>query len=139
MTHEVMVLSLSPGQYQGQRAIGTNGQVDETGSLGEASRTCGADAGDGILAGATAWTSINLAPGRYELLCNIAGLGAAARHARMHRSPKLQSGSGRSALGSSRSRLRTRAGAGHPSQCSTGRDTVYPTWTAGPAVRVTAT
>jgi hypothetical protein len=27
-----MVLPLSPGQYPGQRAISTNGEVDETGS-----------------------------------------------------------------------------------------------------------
>jgi Sulfocyanin (SoxE) domain len=74
LTHEVMVLPLNANQYPGQRAIGTDGRVDETGSLGEASRSCGADAGDGVLAGATAWTTINnVLPGRYELLCNIAG------------------------------------------------------------------
>ena len=74
LTHEVMVLPLNANQYPGQRAIGTDGRVDETGSLGEASRSCGADAGDGVLAGATAWTTINnVPPGRYELLCNIAG------------------------------------------------------------------
>ena len=73
LTHEVILLPLSPGQYPGQRAIGANGQVDESGSLGEASRSCGADKGDGIVSGAAAWTTITLAPGRYELLCNIAG------------------------------------------------------------------
>jgi Sulfocyanin (SoxE) domain len=74
LTHEVMVLPLNANKYPGQRAIGTDGRVDETGSLGEASRSCGADAGDGVLAGAAAWTTINnVPPGRYELLCNIAG------------------------------------------------------------------
>ena len=73
LTHEVIVLPLGPGQYPGQRAIGVDGKVDESGSLGEASRSCGADEGDGILAGANAWTTINLRSGRYELLCNIAG------------------------------------------------------------------
>jgi hypothetical protein len=73
LTHEVMVLPLSPGQYPGQRAIGASGQVDESGSLGEASRSCGADKGDGSAPGANAWTTLSLAPGRYELLCNIAG------------------------------------------------------------------
>lgn len=29
--------------------------------------------GPGIAAGATGWTTVNLKPGRYELLCNIAG------------------------------------------------------------------
>ena len=50
------------------------------------------------------------------------GHAAAARPARMRRSPELQCKSGRPALGSSRSRLRIRASAGHPSQSSTGRD-----------------
>ncbi len=47
---------------------------------------------------------------------------AAARHARMRRSPNLQCQSGRPALGSSRSRLRTPASARHSAQSSTGRD-----------------
>jgi hypothetical protein len=47
---------------------------------------------------------------------------AAARHARMLPSPKLQCESRRPALGSSRPRLRIPASAGHSSQCSTGRD-----------------
>ena len=68
------MLPLNANQHPGHRAIGTDGRVDETGSLGQASRSCGADAGDGVLAGAAAWTTINnVPPGRYELLCNIAG------------------------------------------------------------------
>ncbi len=52
--------------------------MDETGSLGEASRTCGVGEGMniapyGIAAGASGWTAITLPPGRYELICNIAG------------------------------------------------------------------
>jgi hypothetical protein len=43
MSHEVVVLPLKAGQYSGQRAIGANGQVDETGSLKEASRSSAAD------------------------------------------------------------------------------------------------
>ena len=73
LTHEVVILPLAPGQWQGQRAIGADGEVDESGSLGEASRTCGADEGEGILPGASGWTTLTLPPGRYELLCNIAG------------------------------------------------------------------
>ena len=49
LTHEVMVLPLNPNHYPGQRAIGANNQVDETGNLAEASRSCGADAGDASL------------------------------------------------------------------------------------------
>lgn len=78
LNHEVVVLPLAQGQPIGQRPIGPDGKVDETGSLGEASRTCGADAGDesadpGISPGSSGWTTLTLKPGRYELLCNIAG------------------------------------------------------------------
>jgi uncharacterized cupredoxin-like copper-binding protein len=83
LTHEVIVLPLGSGQYPGQRAIGTDGRVDESGSLGEASRSCGADEGDGILAGANSWTTINLPPGRYELLCNITGHYGAGMYAEL--------------------------------------------------------
>jgi uncharacterized cupredoxin-like copper-binding protein len=83
LAHEVIVLPLGSGHYPGQRAIGTDGRVDESGSLGEASRSCGADDGDGILAGANSWTTINLPPGRYELLCNIAGHYGAGMYAEL--------------------------------------------------------
>ena len=71
--HEVVVMPLAAGQYVGQRPIGSNGEVDETGSLGEASQTCGSAEGDGIAPGQWSWTTVNLPAGRYELLCNIAG------------------------------------------------------------------
>ena len=64
---------LSAGRSPGQLAIGANGQVDESGSLGEATRSCGPDSGNGILPATTGWTTVTLTPGRYELLCNIAG------------------------------------------------------------------
>lgn len=78
LNHEVVVLPLAQGQSVGQRPVGADGKVDETGSLGEASKTCGADAGEesadpGIAPGAIGWTTLTLKPGRYELLCNIAG------------------------------------------------------------------
>ncbi|MCV7354625.1 sulfocyanin [Mycolicibacterium fluoranthenivorans] len=79
LSHELVVLPLAQGQYPGWRVTGPDGKVDESGSLGEASRTCGADRGDeqspqyGIAPGGTSWTTITLAPGRYELICNIAG------------------------------------------------------------------
>ena len=79
LNHELVVLPLPKGQYPGQRPIGPDGKVDEAGSLGEASRTCGAGRGDedarnyGIAAGASGWTTVTLTPGRYELICNIAG------------------------------------------------------------------
>ena len=71
--HEVVVMPLSAGRNPGQRPVGPDGRVDESGSLGEASQTCGSEEGDGIAPGAWSWTTVNLTPGRYELLCNIAG------------------------------------------------------------------
>ena len=73
LTHELVVLPLPAGQGIGQRPIGADGKVDEVGSLGEVSRTCGAGPGDGIVAGAAGWTTLNLEPGRYELVCNLPG------------------------------------------------------------------
>ncbi|MGZ6780179.1 MAG: sulfocyanin-like copper-binding protein [Mycobacterium sp.] len=87
--HELVVLPLAQGQFSGQRPVGPNGKVDEAGSLGEASRTCGPDEGDeqsgnpGIAPGTTGWTTINLPPGRYELVCNIAGHYAAGMYAEL--------------------------------------------------------
>ncbi|MFG3532954.1 sulfocyanin-like copper-binding protein [Streptomyces sp. NPDC047917] len=73
LTHEVIVLPLPPGQGIGERPTGPHGKIDEAGSLGEASRSCGAGTGDGIAPGATAWTTLTLPPGRYELVCNLPG------------------------------------------------------------------
>ena len=50
--------------------MGTNGKIDETLHLGEASRSCGADVGDGIAPGSTGWTMVTLKAGRYELVCD---------------------------------------------------------------------
>jgi hypothetical protein len=83
LTHEVILLPLGSGRFSGQRSVGVDGRVDESGSLGEASRSCGADEGDGILAGAQSWTTITLAPGRYELACNIAGHYAAGMYSEL--------------------------------------------------------
>ncbi len=80
LTHEVVILPLGPGQLPGQRAIGADGEVDESGSLGEASRTCGAGEGEGISPASTGWATVSLPPGRYELLCNIAGHYAAGMY-----------------------------------------------------------
>ena len=82
-THELVVLPLPAGQAIGTRTIGTGGQVDETGSLGEASRSCGAGEGDGITAGATGWVTLTLKPGRYELICNLPGHYAAGMYAEL--------------------------------------------------------
>lgn len=69
--HELVVLPLADGQSAGQRAVGPDGKVDEGGSLGEASNSCGAGTGEGVHPGSVGWTTLNLAPGRYELVCNL--------------------------------------------------------------------
>jgi uncharacterized cupredoxin-like copper-binding protein len=79
LNHELVVLPLPQGKSPGQRIIGSDSKADEAGSLGEASRSSGADNGDeqssnsGIAPGTTGWTTVTLPPGRYELICNIAG------------------------------------------------------------------
>ncbi|HEX7406009.1 MAG TPA: sulfocyanin-like copper-binding protein, partial [Candidatus Nanopelagicaceae bacterium] len=70
-THELVVLPLAVDQSAGQRIPGSDGKVDETGSLGEASNSCGAGTGNGITAGSVGWTTLTLAPGRYEFVCNL--------------------------------------------------------------------
>jgi uncharacterized cupredoxin-like copper-binding protein len=82
-THELMILPLEPGQRAGERSVGSDRRVSETGSLGEASRACGAGAGDGIAAGATGWVTLDLQPGRYELVCNLPGHYAAGMYAEL--------------------------------------------------------
>ena len=39
--------------------------------MGEASKKCAAGTGDGITAGSVGWTTVTLARGRYELICNL--------------------------------------------------------------------
>ncbi|MET9662294.1 sulfocyanin-like copper-binding protein [Streptomyces sp. NPDC006510] len=73
LTHEVVVLPLPAERGPGQLPTGADGRIDEAGSLGEASRSCGAGAGNGIAPGATGWITLTLRPGHYELVCNIPG------------------------------------------------------------------
>jgi len=69
--HEMVVLPLASSQTAGARSAGGDGKIDEAGSLGEASKTNGANAGDGIAPGASGWVTVSLAPGHYELVCNL--------------------------------------------------------------------
>lgn len=80
LTHELVVLPLSGDARPGQRAVGSDGAVSEAGSLGEASDNCGAGSGDGIKPGGVSWTTLDLKPGRYELVCNVPGHYAAGMH-----------------------------------------------------------
>ena len=69
LVHELVILPL-PADGPGTRTRGSDGKIDESQSLGEASRSCDAGTGDGISPGSTAWTSVSLRPGRYELVCD---------------------------------------------------------------------
>ncbi len=71
LAHEVVVLPLPSGQKVGKRPVRSDGRVDETGSLGEASHNCAADEGGGIAPDSAGWTTLTLRPGRYELVCNF--------------------------------------------------------------------
>jgi len=52
---------------------GGDAKVDEAGSLGEASKSGAQGEGEGIAPGALGWVTVTLAPGRYELVCNLPG------------------------------------------------------------------
>jgi uncharacterized cupredoxin-like copper-binding protein len=69
--HELVVLPLAKGAVTGERVPGPDGKIDEAGSLGEASRSCGAGAGEGIRPRTAGWVTLTLKPGRYELVCNL--------------------------------------------------------------------
>ena len=70
-THEMVVLPLPDGRAAGRRETTGDGRVDEAGSLGEASASCAAGSGEGIAAGTAGWVTLDLRPGRYELVCNL--------------------------------------------------------------------
>jgi len=73
INHDMVVLPLADSQAAGTRPIAGDAKIDETDSLGEASKNNGEGAGEGIVPGASGWMTITLAPGHYELVCNLAG------------------------------------------------------------------
>jgi uncharacterized cupredoxin-like copper-binding protein len=78
--HELVVLPLLDSQVAGGRSISGGNKVDETASLGEASATCNAGGGTGIAPGSASWVTLDLAPGRYEVVCNLPGHYAAGMY-----------------------------------------------------------
>lgn len=70
LDHELVVLS-APVDGVGTRSVNSNGKIDESSSLGEASRSCGRGVGSGISPGTTSWVTLRLTPGNYELLCDV--------------------------------------------------------------------
>ena len=83
VNHELVILALAANQIVGTRALQGDGTIDETGSLGEASNSCGTGSGDGIAPGASSWVTVPLAPGRYELVCNLPGHYAAGMYTQL--------------------------------------------------------
>jgi uncharacterized cupredoxin-like copper-binding protein len=80
ISHELVVVPLTESQVAGGRAISRDGTVDEAASLGEASATCDAGEGSGIVPGSAGWVTLDLKPGRYEVLCNLPGHYAAGMY-----------------------------------------------------------
>ena len=83
INHELVILPLPDNQIVGTRPLRDDSTVDETASIGEASNSCGSDTGDGIAPGASSWTTVTLAPGRYELVCNLPGHYAAGMYTQL--------------------------------------------------------
>ena len=69
--HELTVLPLGPGENPGQRPIGANNEVDESASLGPW-RPPAVATGPASFPARRAGPPSRW-PGRYELICNIAG------------------------------------------------------------------
>jgi len=83
INHEMVILPLPASQAVGAHPIGADAKIDEAGSLGEASNTNGKGAGQGIAAGASSWLTVTLAPGQYELVCNLPNHYAAGMYTRL--------------------------------------------------------
>lgn len=83
IAHEMVILPLLDSQSVGARPVGGDGKIDEAGSLGEASTTCGEGSGQGIAPGASSWVTVTLSPGRYELVCNLPGHYAAGMYTQL--------------------------------------------------------
>ncbi len=79
-THELVILPLAAGASAGQRTPGSDGKVEESGSLGEASANCAAGSAEGIAGASAGWTTVTLPAGRYELVCNLANHYADGMH-----------------------------------------------------------
>ncbi len=70
LNHEFLILPM-PADGLGTRPVGADGKIDESASLGEASKSCASGTGNGIAPGSRSWVTLNLGPGTYELLCDM--------------------------------------------------------------------
>lgn len=80
VNHELVILPLPTNEIVGTRTLRADSTIDEAASIGEASNTCGAGTGEGIAPASSSWTTVTLAPGRYELVCNLPGHYAAGMY-----------------------------------------------------------
>ncbi|MDY7526867.1 MULTISPECIES: sulfocyanin-like copper-binding protein [unclassified Cryobacterium] len=80
ISHELVILPLVDSHVAGSRSISGEHKIDETASLGEASATCKAGEGTGIAPGSAGWVTLDLPPGRYEVICNLPGHYAAGMY-----------------------------------------------------------
>jgi len=56
------------------RSIGSDDRIDETGKVGEVQPVCPTDSGvDGTVPGGISQVTLTLAPGSYEVVCNLPG------------------------------------------------------------------
>lgn len=69
LNHELLVLP-APRDGVGTRPVGVDGKINESASLGEASRTCARGVGNGITPGTSSWVTLHLERGTYEVLCD---------------------------------------------------------------------
>jgi uncharacterized cupredoxin-like copper-binding protein len=83
INHEMVILPLPASQTVGARPTGTDAKIDEAGSLGEASNTNGKGAGQGVAPSASSWITVTLAPGQYELVCNLPNHYSAGMYAQL--------------------------------------------------------
>jgi len=80
--HELLVMPLAAGQSAGQRTVGSDDRISETGKVGEAQPVCPTDPGvDGTVPGGISQVTLTLAPGSYEIVCNLPGHYRAGMHA----------------------------------------------------------
>ena len=73
LVHELVVLPLARGAHAGDRRVTSEDEVDEGDAITETSADCAEGSGDGIRPGGAGWVTVRLAPGRYELVCNLPG------------------------------------------------------------------
>lgn len=73
-SHELLIFSLPAGQQPGARTLSADDRVSEEGALGEAENVCPPDPDlHGTPPGGTAQLTLQLNPGRYEVICNLPG------------------------------------------------------------------